>query len=63
MTKQVDVGLFFGESFYEVILTERPSDAILFSESFFNLKDPFKTRFPKIIQSLDAVKIEAVYIS
>ncbi len=63
MTKQVDVGLFFGESFYEVILTERPSDSIVFSGSFFNLKEPFKTRFPKIIQGLEDIRIENVYVS
>lgn len=63
MTKQVDVGLFFGESFYEVIFIERPSDAILFSGSFFNLKDPFKSRLPKIMQSLEDVKIESVFVS
>lgn len=63
MTKQVDVGLFFGESFYEVILTERPSDSIVFSGSFFNLKDPFKTKFPKLIQGLEDIKINSVYVS
>lgn len=63
MTKQVDVGIFFGESFYEVILTERPSDAILFSGSFFNLKDPFKTKLPKIFQSLENINVENIYIS
>lgn len=63
MTKQVDVGLFFGESFYEVILTERPSDSILFSGSFFNLKDPYKTKLPKLFQSLENIKVENVYVS
>jgi N-methylhydantoinase A len=68
MTKQVDVGLFFGESFYEVIFIERPSDTILFSSSFFNLKDPFKTKLPKIIQNLTTesnteLKIETVFVS
>jgi len=63
MTKQVDVGLFFGESFYEVILTERPSDSIVFSGSFFNLKDPYKTKLPKIFQTLDSIKVENVYVS
>tara|TARA_B110001454_G_scaffold171291_1_gene162030 strand:+ start:61850 stop:63217 length:1368 start_codon:yes stop_codon:yes gene_type:complete len=63
MTKQVDVGIFFGESFYEVILTERPSDSILFSGSFFNLKDPFKTKLPKLFQSFENIKVENVYVS
>lgn len=62
MTKQVDVGLFFGESFYEVILTERHSEAILFSGSFFNIKDPFKTKFPKILQSLQDIEIKSTFI-
>lgn len=67
MTKQVDVGLFFGESFYEVIFIERPSDSIVFSGTFFNSKDPFKTKFPKIIQSLNSndqsIKIDSVFVS
>lgn len=63
MTKQVDVGLFIGESFYEVILTERPSDSILFSGSFFSLKDPFKTKLPKIFQSFEDINVENIYVS
>jgi hypothetical protein len=63
MTKQVDVGIFFGESFYEVILTERPSDSILFSGSFFNLKEHYKTKLPKLLQSFENIKIENVYVS
>lgn len=63
MTKQVDVGLFFGESFYEVIFLERPSDTILLSGSFFNLKDPFKSKLPKLIQNLGEIKIESVFVS
>lgn len=67
MTKQVDVGLFFGESFYEVIFTERPSNVVLFSNAFFNLKDPFKTKFPKLFQAISAesqseIKINSVYV-
>ena len=63
MTKQVDVGLFFGESFYEVIFTERPSGTILFSGSFFNIKDPFKNKFPKLVQNFGEVKIDSVFVS
>jgi hypothetical protein len=60
MTKQVDVGIFFGESFYEVILTERPSDSIVFSGSFFNLKEPYKTKLPKLLLSFENIKIEII---
>ncbi|OYZ17601.1 MAG: hypothetical protein B7Y39_15000 [Bdellovibrio sp. 28-41-41] len=63
MTKQVDVGIFFGESFYEVILTERHSDSIVFSGSFFNLKESYKTKLPKLLLSFENIKIENVYVS
>lgn len=63
MKKNAIVGLFYGESFYEISLLNQEDKKLIFNERLYTPRNPLKTQLAQILESHPEITISHVIIA